>query len=1058
MIDIFLRISWLVKFWSCRLLFIAGWVANLSLGEGRGQSHLIYPVIPPENINWVRLTTITQDQQGYIWLGGMGLYRFDGHRYTAYLHDPTNPNSLGGDKAEVVYCDRQGYVWIGLMGEGLDRFDPATGTFKHYRHNPRNSTSLSHDEVTTILEDKKGHLWIGTHGGLNRMDRRTGQFTRYQHNPSNPTSLSNDQVRVLYEDRNEVIWIGTGSEWGQTSVNAGGLNKFDPVSKTFMRFFHQADNPSSLADNKVRAIYEDSRGTFWVGTYGDGLHTMDRKRGHFTRYPYDAKRPDRLSRPFLKNKAAREPDGVSFIQEDSKGDIWIGAYKNGLNRYDPVLRQVQHMEAQPGQANSFQENGPWAFFTSADGVHWVSTFDGGLYRIVPTQSTIGFTHLGTTAHAFWQDRSGKLWIGTATGLQYQDRITGAGGWFKHNPAQPTNLGSDDVREVYQDRKGTIWIGTKGAGLNRYDSTTQTFYQFPHSRKDIPSLITDNVHVIREDRYGKLWLGTTQGLDEFDPATGHFIHHQHNPLDSTTLSDNGIPILLEDHTGTLWAGGYFKGGVNRYNHATRSFRRYLPGLRVTGMVEDHQGIIWVSGVGGLFRYDRSTDHFQPAFPTDLNKPTNITSVQLDTDNGLWISDLSGILNFIPNRNIVNRYGHLQGVNGRTMWEFSGYKAPDGQIFFGDRMGYYAFYPNRIQHRVRLAKTVITHIRVNGQTAQPSANPQDGSKQRFVHPLKLAYNQNDLSFGFTYMDYQSPETNRHQFKLDGFDQRWHVAGPDHLASYLHVPPGTYTFRVRGANSDGPWVEQQLGIIIQPPWWETTWFRLTSLMGLLLLTIFSIRRYTHTKLKRQKADLQRVLKVQEEERQRLAADLHDDLGGTLATIKGQLEMRAYATNGLQNPINLLEKAIRDLRLISHNLMPPEFRKLGLTEILREAIQRLDGSSPTRFLFVTFGEECRLDPENELIIYRIAIELVTNALKHAQASAITVQLLFHPKYLSLMIEDNGRGNRTKENQLDGLGLRNVRSRANYLNAELLVDAGINGTTITLTVPNGQPAENYAK
>ncbi|UFH57619.1 sensor histidine kinase [Spirosoma sp. KNUC1025] len=917
----FLHMGLLVNLRLYRLRYVLAFFGFLLLGEGKGQSHVIYPVIPPESINWVRLTSIAQDRQGYIWLGGMGLYRFDGHQFTAYLHDPTNSNSLAGDKAEVVYCDRQGIIWIGLMGEGLDRFDPATGVFTHYRHDPRNPTSLSHDEVTTILEDKSGQLWIGTHGGLNRLNRRTCQFTRYRHDPANPASLSNDQVRVLYEDHTNVLWVGTGSEWGQTARNEGGLNQFNPASQTFTRYVHQAVNPHSLADNKVRAIYEDSRGTFWVGTYGDGLHIMDRKRGQFTRYPYDDKRPDRLSRPFLQDKAAREPDAVSFIREDSKGHLWIGAYKNGLNRYDPLLDQVQHWEAQPGQANAFQENGPWAFFTSADGVHWVSTFDGGLYRIVPTQSTIGFRRLGTTVHAFWQDRSGKLWIGTATGLQYQDRRTGAVGWFKHNPAQPTSLGSDDIREVYQDRQGTLWIGTKGAGLNRYDSATQTFNQFPHSRNDQTSLITDNVHVIRQDRFGKLWLGTTQGLDELNPVTGHFIHHQHNPLDSTTLSDNGIPILLEDHQGTLWAGGYFKGGVNRYNHRTHSFRRYLPGLRVTGMVEDQQGVIWVSGVGGLFRYNRATDQYAVALPTDPNKPRNITSIQLDHQNGLWISDLSGIVQYLPDRTTLHRYGRLQGVTGRTMWEFSGYTAPDGQLFFGDRMGYYAFSPSRIQHRVRLAKTVITAIRVNGQAIPSSLAPQAGAAQKVDSLLQLAYHQNDLSFGFAYMDYQSPETNRHQFKLEGFDPHWHVAGPDRLASYLQVPPGTYTFRVRGANTDGPWVEQRLTLIIHPPWWETTWFRLTSLLGIGLLATYLIRRYTRAKLTRQKADLQRVLQVQEEERQRLAADLHDDLGATLATLKGQLELLATSGTGWRNPINLLEKAMRDLRLIAHNLMPPNF-----------------------------------------------------------------------------------------------------------------------------------------
>ncbi|UFH57618.1 sensor histidine kinase [Spirosoma sp. KNUC1025] len=122
------------------------------------------------------------------------------------------------------------------------------------------------------------------------------------------------------------------------------------------------------------------------------------------------------------------------------------------------------------------------------------------------------------------------------------------------------------------------------------------------------------------------------------------------------------------------------------------------------------------------------------------------------------------------------------------------------------------------------------------------------------------------------------------------------------------------------------------------------------------------------------------------------------------------------------------------------------------------MDASSPINLVFVTFGSERRLDPETELILYRIAIELVTNALKHAQARTITVQLLFHATYLSLMVEDDGVGSVAREQISAGIGIRNVRSRANYLGAELLVDSGQSGTTLTLMVPLGQQVMSYGK
>ena len=118
------------------------------------------------------------------------------------------------------------------------------------------------------------------------------------HDPQDTLSLSYNQVRELFVDSKGVLWVGTNIFFN-SDHSVGGLNRYHPETETFTRYMHDPSNPQTLIDNRVTAITEDSKGNFWVGTGGDGLHLMDRDKGTFTRLNYDPKDPKKLTRPFL---------------------------------------------------------------------------------------------------------------------------------------------------------------------------------------------------------------------------------------------------------------------------------------------------------------------------------------------------------------------------------------------------------------------------------------------------------------------------------------------------------------------------------------------------------------------------------------------------------------------------------------------------------------------------------------------------------------------------------------------------------------------------------------
>jgi ligand-binding sensor domain-containing protein len=174
-----------------------------------GQQPVLTKIPPPEGVFWSGIMGMGQDPQGFVWLATQyGLFRYDGYRYVPYYHDPDNANSPASNRTESLFVSESGIVWIGYLKNGLDRFDPATGTFTHFTHDPNDPGSLSSNAVGAILEDRQGVLWVGTDRGLNRLLPESGTFTRYLHDLQDPSSLSNDYVGSLYEDRQGTLWVG----------------------------------------------------------------------------------------------------------------------------------------------------------------------------------------------------------------------------------------------------------------------------------------------------------------------------------------------------------------------------------------------------------------------------------------------------------------------------------------------------------------------------------------------------------------------------------------------------------------------------------------------------------------------------------------------------------------------------------------------------------------------------------------------------------------------------------------------------------------------------------
>jgi signal transduction histidine kinase len=239
------------------------------------------------------------------------------------------------------------------------------------------------------------------------------------------------------------------------------------------------------------------------------------------------------------------------------------------------------------------------------------------------------------------------------------------------------------------------------------------------------------------------------------------------------------------------------------------------------------------------------------------------------------------------------------------------------------------------------------------------------------------------------------------------------------------------------------------------------------LLITLIFLYNRYQLRQKNKYQKELNRqqnelfnaIAAAQDQERKRIAQDIHDSLGSILSAAKLKLSALKESQSSLSNEqtenylttLQLLDEAAAELRSISHNIMPATLSKLGLIAALKNLSNTISSHSGLQINFTSHDFAERIPEQTEMSIYRIVLELINNIVKHAQANKVTIQLIKYPDYINLSVEDNGRGFDYKNALLEkrGIGLGNILSRVDYLKGKMNVDSVPGrGTTVILDVP----------
>jgi signal transduction histidine kinase/ligand-binding sensor domain-containing protein len=952
---------------------------------------------------------MAQTPDGYLWLGSeFGLYRFDGVKPVVW--QPPTGQQLP-NKPYALLVTRDGTLWIGTF-EGLVSWDG--GKLTYY-------PEIGKEFVTSLLEDHEGAVWVGTYGSRDLPARvcaiRTGSVQCKGKDGSFGSfvwSLGEDSSGTLWAGADSGVWRcnpGPAKRYAMPGMRVGDLLKSDdgrlligisgaglrrPVADKLEPYpvYSAMNRNALLADREVDSnkLLRDRDGGLWIGTHQRGLiHVHNGRTDVFTK-------SDGLS-----------GDISCSLFEDREGNVWF-ASSRGLDRFREL--PVATISTKQGLSSSYLSS----LVAGADGSVWVGTHDG---------------------LTMWKNGHSTI--------------------FRKANGLPDNF----VNSLFMDNRGRVWASFSGHRLSYFKDGSFV------SVAGVPS---EEVYCIAGDDKDNLWLSGNKGLSHL--RDGHLVEHfpwsamgRHQQAKVLAPNEGGVWLAF-------WAEGgvfYFKDGQVRASFTTANGlgKGHVAGIRL-----DRDGPLWAATQeGGL---SRIKDGHVDTLSTNNGLPCDTIHWSIeDDDRSLWLYTACGLLR-IARTELDAWIADPKHRVETTLWDAADgvrlastspayfnppvAKSTDGKLWFLGGEGASVVDPhhlafNKVPPPVHIEQ-IIADNKVQWQNLPGGA----------ASNLRLPSRIRDLEIDYAALSLVAPEKMRFRVMLEGQDKDWRVPVNSRRAHYTNLPPGPYRFRVVASNNSGVWNDQgdTLEFSVDPAYYQTNWFRalcVATVMALLWaayqLRVRQLRREFNT-----------AIEARVSERTRIARELHDTLLQSLQALLFQYQAaRNLFAAGSERAMQVLDAsldrteqaiaesrdAIRDIRsdVVAQNALPELLTTAG-SEL---AQSQADQDVPTFGLTVE-GERRTLTPVIREETYRIALELLRNAFRHAKAHRIETEIRYDDDMLRLRIRDDGKGMDLKVLQGDGSGhwgLRGIRERAQRIGAKLDVwsEAGA-GAEFQLTVPGG--------
>jgi len=997
--------------------------------------------------------SIIQDQAGFLWFGtDDGLNRYDGYNFKVFRHDPEDSNSISSNNIWSLMGDQSGNIWIGTKAGELNRYNPKIEKFVKWKIE---SYRNEENSITCIYEGKNGSIWIGTYSdGVYKLNPSNNNLDHWSSDSYNPKSLSYNYVRSIIEDNSGNIFIATHH----------GFNKFNPYSSNdFERFYSKPSEPNSLSDNMIWSMSKSSLDSniIWLGT-ANGLTAYNTVYYAFSR----------IKIPNPKNLLYGTSAGwvLEEVLNDEKFlfiDSYAGFLKMNLNNGE--TKRFLHNENNPrsiidNQINmTIRDRSGVVWIATENGISYISPknlkFSSDFYTVFGSENSEILTKKNVTAIIETPD--GTVWFGTSEGLYYLDATT------ENKKIRIDQKFADiPVWSLATGNSDNLWVGTFGIGLKQIDMKTKRIKSWildqPHIRTQS---LNFNKSLLRDSK-NNLWVGYWgAGVSRVNPETNEYDHWLNDADKPNSLSNNDVWVIKEDRFRRIWIGTR-GGGLNLFEERDeiifhhwledKNNKNRLNSNNIYSIYEATKGtppeknetVLWVGTSNGLNKFlikNKGSDIYDfdvqiVTFSVKDGLPDNsIKSILEDDDGNLWLGTGYGISFFNVQKSTFTNFTTADGLSNNTFNYESALKLKNDLLLFGSTKGLNLFDPGEMILSSLKPTIVITDFLLFNKSLKAGNDYPIKQNVAYADEIILEYDQDVFSFEFAALDYNSPRSIQYAYIMEGFDKDWVYSGSRRLATYTNLDPGNYIFKVKATNADGVWNEEEktITVIIKPPFWMMWWFRSFIILGFLAIGPLIYYRRVHQLKSEKRIQIdfsKQLIQSQEEERKRIASELHDSLGQDLLVIKNLALMNKNKDEQFDEISRTAGLAIDEVRRISYNLHPYQLDRLGLSKAINSMFTNIESVSKIRF-DINIGDVDNLfEKEKEINIYRIVQECVTNIIKHSSASIARVFVEKEKDVLLIEIADNGKGFNFETVKIEsrGFGLKNLENRISFLGGKL--------------------------
>ena len=1066
-------------------LLIFLFISNTNAQENYEFTH--YTASDGLSINYV--TKVFQDSHGFIWIGTTnGLNRFDGYNFKIFEPSRGDTNSISSRLIMDMCEDKDGFLWIATPN-GLNKYNISTEKFTRYKHSANKANSLSSNYVISLNIDKEGTLWAGTINGLNRYNRKSDDFyvILKVSDRLNPDSLNS--VTDIIEDFKGNLWLGTWN--GLTCINKNGT--------ILKQFFNQPATKGKFEFRITSVIFEDKDRNIWIGTNGQGVKKFNPSTGAITVYTTTPNNPNSISNSY-----------ISDIFQDKNNNIWIGT-NNGLNRYDSHTDSFARTANDPNKSASLISNGVNSLMQDKSGLIWVGTSSGVSCFYLPQSKFVYYTEnhdnparglKSGSILAAYIDQKNNIWVGSFDGVDEIKKWNTDIVHLEHKDGNSNSISNNFVRSILVDHKGFVWIGTNNDGLNRYNPVTKQFKLYLFDANNTSTISNNGITTLCEDKRGDLWIGTWWGLNHFNRKTEKFTRFLPVQSNPNSLRNDLIWDVMEDSDGMIWIATD-RGGASELDPKTNTFNNFYDDPKIKNNISDRKvftlfqssdGMIWLGTAHGLNSYNKKTKEIKIYTKAEGLPGNFVTGIQEDNNGFLWIATDKGLSKFDRKNNSFINYNKRNGLHGLEFIQNIALKSKNGNLYFG-LSGLMHFNPDSIKDDYLTAPVVFTDLKIYNQSVPISSSGILKKSISTVSQIEIPNNQDVVTIEFALFDYFDVKRNTFSYKLEGFDIGWNNIGSRNTATYTNLPPGEYTFIVRATNNNGVknLKEASLKIIIVPSFYQTWWFKIIAVIGLILAALLIIHERTR-KIKKQNKILESrvaertkvldktILELNQEiferkkaeekvqaslkEKEVLLKEIHHRVKNNLQVISSLLYLQSFSIHD-EETLNLFEDSqnrIKSMALIHEKLYQSKnLANINFEEYVRSLLDHMSRSLNRTGLPIKTNiniNNISLSLDNAISCGLIVNELMTNAYKYAFPShwvnqqpadyefVIEIQMQYLDKdTVALNLRDNGIGITANIDitNTESLGLKIVNSMIQQLNGSINI-SNKKGTEFQIT------------